>query len=185
MAVRLRGEVEAVGCEPADLARIAQELARGNVEVKVPTEGATEGSLALAMAVMRDELHRAVLGAGEVLEAVAAGDLSRRAKFAASGEFARLNSHVNKTVDFLAAFNFLAAFSGKQNQLIQRANAGDFSGRCEIAGLAGYQLEMTNGLNQLVGSVESFVADFGEVQSALARGDLTKPISKQLHGAPR
>jgi methyl-accepting chemotaxis protein len=176
MAVRLRAEIEAVGCDPGELARISQELARGNVEVKVPTEGATEGSLALAMAVMRDELHRSVHGAGEVLAAVAAGDLSRRARLEGSGEFARLNGHVNKTVDFLASF------SGKQNQLIQRANAGDFSGRCEISGLAGYQLEMTNGLNQLVGSVESFVNDFGAVQGALARGDLTKPISQAYAG---
>jgi methyl-accepting chemotaxis protein len=176
MSVRLRAEIEAVGCDPGELARISQELARGNVEVKVPTEGATEGSLALAMAAMRDELHRAVHGAGEVLAAVAAGDLSRRARLEASGEFARLNGHVNKTVDFLASF------SGKQNQLIQRANAGDFSGRCEIAGLAGYQLEMTNGLNQLVSSVESFVNDFGTAQGAVARGDLTKPISQAYAG---
>jgi methyl-accepting chemotaxis protein len=176
MAVRLRAEIEAVGCDPGELARVSQELARGNVAVKVPTEGATNGSLALAMASMRDELHRSVHGAGEVLAAVAAGDLSRRARLEASGEFARLNGHVNKTVDFLAAF------SGKQNHLIQRANAGDFSGRCEISGLAGYQLEMTNGLNQLVSSVESFVNDFGAVQGALARGDLTKPISQAYAG---
>jgi methyl-accepting chemotaxis protein len=176
MAVHLRTEIEAVGCEPGELARISQELARGNVEVEVPTEGATAGSLALAMAAMRDELRRAVHGAGEVLEAVAAGDLSRRAKLEASGEFARLNAHVNKTVDFLAAF------SGKQNQLIQRANAGDFGGRCDLSGLAGYQLEMMNGLNQLVGSVESFVKDFGEVQGALAHGDLTKSIAHAYAG---
>jgi methyl-accepting chemotaxis protein len=176
MAMRLRAEVEAVGCEPSELARISQELARGNVDVKVPTEGATAGSLAFAMAAMRDELHAAVRGAGEVLEAVAAGDLSRRANVAASGEFALLNGHVNTTVDFLAAF------SGKQTELIRRANAGDFGGRCEIAGLAGYQLEMTQGLNQLVESVESFVNDFGGVQAALARGDLTKLISKAHRG---
>lgn len=176
MAVRLKAEVEAVGCDPAELARVSQELARGNVAVDVPTAGATAGSLALAMAAMRHELQRAVSGAGEVLAAVAAGDLSRRAQTDSSGEFARLNNHVNKTVDFLATF------SGNQNQLIQRANAGDFSGRCEISGLAGYQLEMTNGLNQLVGSVESFVNHFGEVQSALARGDLTKPISQAYVG---
>jgi methyl-accepting chemotaxis protein len=176
MAVRLKAEVEAVGCDPGELARISQELARGNVAVTVPTDGATAGSLALAMAAMRDELQRAVRGAGEVLEAVAAGDLSRRAQMQSSGEFGRLNSHVNKTVDFLANF------SGNQNQLIQRANSGDFSGRCEIVGLAGYQLEMTNGLNQLVGSVDSFVNHFGEAQSALARGDLTKPISQVYVG---
>jgi len=176
MALRLRAEIEAVGCDPGELARISQELARGNVEVKVPTEGATDGSLALAMAAMRDELHRSVHGAGEVLAAVASGDLSRRARLEASGEFARLNGHVNQTVDFLASF------SDKQKKLIQRANSGDFSGRCEISGLAGYQLEMTNGLNQLVSSVESFVNDFGAAQNALARGDLTKPISQAYAG---
>ena len=37
MAVRLRGEIEAVGCEPNELARVSQELARGNVTVEVPT----------------------------------------------------------------------------------------------------------------------------------------------------
>ncbi len=178
MAVRLKGEIEAVGCEPRELARVSQELARGNVAVKVPTEGATAGSLALAMAAMREELQSAVQGAGEVLQAVAAGDLSRRVTVKASGEFDRLNNHVNKTV------NFLASFSGNQHQLVQRANAGDFGGRCETAGLAGYQLEMANGLNQLVTSVESFVDDFGAVQSALARGDLTKPNRAYLHGAP-
>jgi len=41
---------------------------------------------------------------------------------------------------------------------------------------------MTSGLNQLVGSVESFVNDFGAVQGALARGDLTKPISQAYAG---
>ena len=51
-----------------------------------------------------------------------------------------------------------------------------------MTGLAGYQLEMTNGLNQLVSSVESFVNHFGEVQSALARGDLTRPISQAYKG---
>ncbi len=176
MAVRLRAEIEAVGCEPRELARVSKELARGNVAVEVPTQGATPDSLAFAMSAMRDELQRCVGGAGEVLAAVAAGDLTRRVGLEASGEFARLNEHVNKTVDFLDSF------TAKQNQLIQRANSGDFSGRCETAGLAGYQLEMTQGLNRLVASVESFVDHFGRAQSALAQGDLTKPISQSYVG---
>ena len=49
-------------------------------------------------------------------------------------------------------------------------------------GLAGFQLEMAKGLNQLVMSVESFVDEFGEVQNAVARGDLTKPISRDYPG---
>jgi methyl-accepting chemotaxis protein len=176
MAIRLRGEVEAVGCDPRELARVSQELARGNVAVEVPTEGAALGSLASAMATMRDELRQTVHSTASVLEAVAAGDLSRRVDIEASGEFNRLRDHVNRTVEFLASF------ARRQHELVRRANAGDFGGRCETAGLAGFQLEMAKGLNQLVTSVESFVDEFGEVQNAVARGDLTKPITRDYPG---
>lgn len=176
MAIRLRSEIEAVGCDPRELARVSQELARGNVAVEVPTEGAASGSLACAMAVMRNELRETVRCTSGVLEAVAAGDLSGRVDVKASGEFYRLRDHVNRTVEFLASF------ARRQHELVQRANAGDFGGRCETAGLAGFQLEMAKGLNQLVMSVESFIDEFGDVQNAVARGDLTKPISRNYPG---
>ena len=89
---------------------------------------------------------------------------------------APLNGHVNKTVDFLAAF------SGKQNDLIQRANAGDFSGRCEITGLAGYQLEMTSGLNQLVSSVESFELSLTASQIAGKGGAVVSEVITTMQG---
>jgi methyl-accepting chemotaxis protein len=176
MSVRLRAEIEAVGSDPRELARVAQELARGNVAVAVHAEGARHDSLACAMTTMRDELQRAVQGAGEVLEAVAGGDLSRRVDLSASGEFRRLSEHVNRTVEFLATF------TRKQGDVIRLANAGDFSGRCETGALRGYQLEMATGLNQLVAAIESFVCEFGAVQNALARCDLTKPISRPYPG---
>jgi methyl-accepting chemotaxis protein len=176
LALRLRDEIEAVGCDPGELARVSHELARGNVAVEVDSGGASAGSLACAMAAMRDELHRAVRGAGEVLEAIAAGDLSRRVEIEASGEFRRLADHVNRTVEFLSSFN------RAQHEVVQHANAGDFSVRCETIAMMGYQLEMATGLNRLVSSVESFVNEFGEVQSALAHCDLTKPISLAYQG---
>jgi methyl-accepting chemotaxis protein len=109
-------------------------------------------------------------------EAVSAGDLSQRVDIKAYGECYRLRDHVNRTVEFLASF------ARSQHELVQRANAGDFGGRCETAGLAAFQLEMAKSLNQLVTSVESFVDEFGEVQNAVARGDLTKPISRDYPG---
>ena len=56
ISVQLRGEIEAVGCEPAALSAIARELARGNLSVDVDTRGASDGSLARAMDTMRSEL---------------------------------------------------------------------------------------------------------------------------------
>lgn len=176
ISVRLRTESEAVGCDPRELSRVAQELARGNVAVTIASDAVAPESLAGAMATMRDELQRTVGETGEVLHAIATGDLSKRVVAQSSGAFARLKDNVNQTADFLASF------TRKQQQLIQRANQGDFSGRAGTAGLGGYQLELAQGLDQLVISMETFVERFAEVLSALARGDLTRQISQPFSG---
>jgi len=176
IAVRLRAEIEAVGCEPLALARVSQELARGNVAVEVPTAGAARESLAFAMSSMRDELQRTVQGTADVLHAISGGDLSRRVETQSAGEFARLNDRVNKTVDFLSTF------SQQQHHLIQRANAGDFSVRCDTQGLAGFQLSLATGLNQLVMSMDAFIGQFAEALGSVASGDLTKQISQTYQG---
>ncbi len=56
MSIKLRGEIEAVGCEPAELSKVAQELASGNLAVDVKTTGASPNSLVYAMERMRAEL---------------------------------------------------------------------------------------------------------------------------------
>lgn len=176
MAVKLRAEAEAVGCEPAELARISQELALGKVEIDVPVGDAGTDSLARSMARMRDELHRTVRETASVLQAVAAGDLSRRVSVEAPGEFGHLKDSVNTTVDFLASF------TRTQSNLIRKASIGDFSERCPTAGLAGYQLEFAQGLNELVASTDSLLERFAEVLGSIAEGDLTKRISHSYTG---
>ena len=56
MAVKLRDEISATGGDPRALSAAARELADGNLEVKIATEGATEASLVCAMERMRLEL---------------------------------------------------------------------------------------------------------------------------------
>jgi methyl-accepting chemotaxis protein len=176
MAVILRAEAEAVGCEPDELARVSQELAKGNVTAKVPVGAAGPNSLARAMATMRDQLQATVHDTSAVLQAVAAGDLSKRVTVDAPGEFGRLKDHVNQTVDFLASL------TQTQSRLIQRASVGDFSERCPTTGLAGYQLEFAQGLNQLVASIDSLLERFAEVLGGIAKGDLTRRISQSYTG---
>jgi methyl-accepting chemotaxis protein len=176
MAVILRAEAEAVGCEPEELARVSQELAKGNVTVEVPVGAAGPNSLARAMAAMRDQLQVTVHDTSAVLQAVAAGDLSKRMSVNAPGEFGRLKDHVNQTVDFLASF------TQTQSRVIQRASVGDFSERCPTTGLAGYQLEFAQGLNQLVASIDSLLERFAEVLGGIARGDLTLRITQSYTG---
>jgi methyl-accepting chemotaxis protein len=56
MAVKLRSEIEAVGCEPAELSKVSQALANGCLTVDIETTGASPTSLVYAMEQMRKEL---------------------------------------------------------------------------------------------------------------------------------
>ena len=56
MAVRLRAEIEAVGCDPRELSKVAQQLAHGNLTATISSTG-SEASLAHAMELMRSDLQ--------------------------------------------------------------------------------------------------------------------------------
>jgi methyl-accepting chemotaxis protein len=176
IAIHLKQESTAIGCEPSKLSQVAQRLAAGEVDVELDTQGATPGSVADAMTVMRAALQHALGDTAAVLQAIAQGDLSRRVTASGSGEFARLREHVNATADFLSKFMEM------QNQLIRRANQGDFSVRCERGGLAGYQLELANGLDTLSQSMQNFIGHFSEALSGMASGDLTANIAESFPG---
>lgn len=176
IALRLRAESIAVGCDPRQLSLAALGLAGGSVDVQIDTQGAAARSLAVSMQHMRDEMHRILSDTRQVLEAIAAGDLSGRVTASASGEFARLKESVNRTADFLA--NFVE----QQREVIRRANAGEYDVRCAPAGLAGYQLELAGGLDELMSSMQAFIERFGAVMAALASGDLTLEINDSFPG---
>jgi methyl-accepting chemotaxis protein len=57
MAVRLRAEIEAVGCDPRELSKVSRNLANGDLSIRIETDGASDGSLAFAMERMRTELQ--------------------------------------------------------------------------------------------------------------------------------
>jgi methyl-accepting chemotaxis protein len=176
IALHLKRESTAIGCEPSKLSQVAQRLAAGDVDVELDMQGATPGSLAEAMAVMRTALRHALGDTAAVLQAISQGDLSQRVTASGSGEFARLRDHVNATADFLARFMQI------QNQLIRRANQGDFAARCDRVGLSGYQLELAAGLDDLSQSMQSFIDRFSEALGAMAAGDLTVHIGDSFPG---
>ncbi len=83
----------------------------------------------------------------------------------------------------------VAAMVGKLRQVIEdqrkvvaAANAGDFSARAELAGLQGFQRDMADGMNQLMATTGSAIADVLVVMGALSEGDLTKNVDKDYQG---
>ncbi len=62
-----------------------------------------------------------------------------------------------------------------QQRLVEAANRGDFKERVELNGLAGFQKEMGEGLNQLAATRPApSIDDVVRTMRALSEGDLTQ-----------
>jgi methyl-accepting chemotaxis protein len=114
--------------------------------------------------------------AAELLQAVAGGnlDVSVQTK---SGDTRSMLFAVSNMVDRLKQ-----VIAG-QATLVAAANRGDFTGRVDLNGLAGFQKEMGAGLNQLVITTGSSIDDVARMMKALSEGDLTQTIDKDYEGS--
>jgi len=112
-----------------------------------------------------------------VMEALAAGDLSKQIDKNYSGSFADLKKYTNHTV------MQLSQVITDQHKVVQAANRGDFTVRIDLAGLSGFQKEMGQGLNQLVDTTGSGIADVVRVMGALSDGDLSSTMNKSYEGS--
>jgi methyl-accepting chemotaxis protein len=114
--------------------------------------------------------------AASVLQKVADGDLS-----------VAVTTHKSDTRSLLGAvknmIERLRQVIDGQRRLVEAANHGDFSARIELAGLAGFQKEMGDGLNKLVATSGSSIEDAVRVMKALSEGDLMQTIDKNYEGS--
>ncbi len=70
-----------------------------------------------------------------------------------------------------------------QHRMLADANRGNFNSRIELDGLKGFQLDLAQGVNQLVTTTGEGIADVVRVMGALSEGDLSKTITKPYQGA--
>jgi methyl-accepting chemotaxis protein len=66
--------------------------------------------------------------------------------------------------------------------IVEAAREGDLSQRISTTGKSGFFLQLGQGINNLIGVVESVVSDIATVMNAMSGGDLTRPISADYHG---
>jgi methyl-accepting chemotaxis protein len=114
--------------------------------------------------------------AAEVLRKVAEGDLSMQVQTRSNDERSLLAA-VKRTVGRLQQ-----VIEG-QRQVVEAANRGRFDARVDVDGLQGFQKEMGEGLNQLMTTTGTSIADVVRVTGALSEGDLTQSIDKPYEGA--
>ncbi|CAO3413193.1 methyl-accepting chemotaxis protein [Azospirillum doebereinerae] len=67
--------------------------------------------------------------------------------------------------------------------LIDAVSKGDLERRIDLNGKEGFYRTMSDGINRLTDTVESVIADLGEVLSALAQGDLNSRVTRDYQGA--
>lgn len=70
-----------------------------------------------------------------------------------------------------------------QRRAVAAANKGEFGTRIDLHDLHGFQLEMAEGLNQLVSTTQAGIDDMVVMMEAIAAGDLTCTIDKKYEGA--
>jgi len=69
------------------------------------------------------------------------------------------------------------------DNIIASARDGDLSGRIELDGKEGFFRELGAGINLLIEVVERAFGDIAKAMSEIAKGDLTKPITREYQGA--
>ena len=114
--------------------------------------------------------------AAEVLQKVAGGDLSVSVALRKNDDRSMLfavSNMIEKLKQVIAG----------QQRVIEAGNRGDFKERVELAGLAGFQKDLGEGLNKLAVTTGASIDDVVRVMKALSEGDLTQTIDKNYEGA--
>jgi len=114
--------------------------------------------------------------AAGLLQAVARGDLSVEVAIKA-GDTGSMVYALRGMIDRLKQ-----VIEG-QRRLVEAANRGDFRERVDLAGLAGFQKELGEGLNKLAETTGASIDDVVRLMKALADGDLTQTIDRSYEGA--
>ena len=143
------------------------------------------GTLAVVMAIgaallvtrsLINQLGGEPAYAADVLHKVAGGDLSVAVAVRKNDDSSMLYA-VNNMIEKLKQ-----VIAGQQ-RVVEAANRGNFKERVELAGLAGFQKDLGEGLNKLAGTTGASIDDVVRVMKALAEGDLTQTIDKEYEGA--
>lgn len=69
------------------------------------------------------------------------------------------------------------------DKMVDAASVGDFSVNIKSEGKSGFLLKLSNGLNNLVGTVEIALNDVVRMLGAIAKGDLSERITRDYQGA--
>ncbi|MGC4959430.1 HAMP domain-containing protein [Actinomadura citrea] len=179
-------EIRENGMELASgLSRVRREIGReGQLRGRL-TPGTLRGTWAGAVEdanAIIDKLTDLATGMSQVVEAVAAGDLSQRVELRVRGrpmrgELLRMAKSVNGMVELLDQFTWEVTQFAREV-----GTEGRLGGQAPARGMTGRWRDVTASVNVMASRLTSQVRDIAEVTTAVARGDLTRKVTVEATG---
>src|SRR5207244_1116648 len=113
----------------------------------------------------------------EVTTAVEKGDLSKKITVEVQGEILELKNTINVMVDQLNAF------ASEVTRVAREVGTeGRLGGQAHVPGASGTWRDLTDNVNFMAGNLTAQVRNIADVTTAVARGDLSKKITVDVHG---
>jgi methyl-accepting chemotaxis protein len=112
-----------------------------------------------------------------VFAALEHGDLTQTIKRPYRGSFNQLKTNANATVERLQHI-----ISHDIQDIIRAVTHGELERRIDTRDHKGFFADISEGINQLVDSMASFIEDIHHSMDNIASGDLTRPIDKVYSG---
>jgi HAMP domain-containing protein len=164
----------------AEVTRVAREVGtEGKLGGQAQVKGVagTWKDLTDNVNSMASNLTNQVRNIAEVATAVARGDLSKKITVDVRGEILQLKNTLNTMVDQLNAF------ASEVTRVAREVGTdGKLGGQAEVEGVAGVWKGLTDNVNSMASNLTSQVRNIAEVTTAVARGDLSRKITVDVHG---
>lgn len=115
---------------------------------------------------------------GRIFEALERGDLKQKITRPYQGSFNRLKNNANATIDRLEQ-----TINSDIRGIVESIASGDLSKRINLSNKEGFFRDLSEGINQMVESVEQVFGDASTAVRSLSSGDLTYTIERDYTGA--
>ncbi|HVS06719.1 MAG TPA: HAMP domain-containing protein, partial [Candidatus Dormibacteraeota bacterium] len=166
-----------------EVTRVAREVGtegRLGGQASVPGASGTWKDLTQQVNQLAANLTTQVRNIAEVTTAVQKGDLSKKITVEVRGEILELKDTINVMVDQLNAF------ASEVTRVAREVGTeGRLGGQAHVPGASGTWRDLTDNVNSMAGNLTAQVRNIADVTTAVARGDLSKKITVDVHGEIR
>jgi signal transduction histidine kinase/HAMP domain-containing protein/ActR/RegA family two-component response regulator len=164
----------------SEVTRVAREVGtEGKLGGQAKVEGVsgTWKDLTDSVNSMAFNLTSQVRNIAAVTTAVANGDLSKKITVKVKGEILELKNVINTMVDQLSSF------ASEVTRVAREVGTeGKLGGQAAVEGVAGTWKDLTDSVNSMASNLTAQVRNIADVTTAVAKGDLSKKITVDVHG---